>query len=151
MNKKIFKEIAKHISRSNRGIKTHRILYPEREWLISLIISLIIFIVICVYGIRTYNEYKQPFVDNDNTEEVQVVVYRESMVNEALSKFSNRFETHTKLLENLVQKVEENPVVVESLNVATTTLSGTSSLDLIDDVSDLDLGDNESSSTQEQL
>lgn len=135
MNKKIFKKIVRHISHSNKGIKIPRILYPEREWATGLMVSSVLFIAICAYSIYTYKQYECPYVEEDSLEEVQTIVYRESMVNEALSKFSNQQEKHIELIKELSPAGQQIPiVVVESLITATSSSLGTSSTETLGDV-----------------
>lgn len=150
INKKIFKKITKHIFLSNKGIKIPKVLYPEREWATGLMVSVTLFIAICAYSIHTYREYECPFVEENNVEEVHPSVYREMQVNEALLKFSNQKEKHKQLIENLSQETLQVQVIVdESINIATSSLSGTSSAEILEDVEETNIEEEEAGITPE--
>ena len=98
MNKREFTEIAKKVLRSNKGLKSPQIMHPEREWLIGLFVAVVFFGTSAAWSAHMNIKYKNISVTGNNDVESDVVVYRESLVNSALQKFSSRQEIHESLL-----------------------------------------------------
>lgn len=89
LNKKQIAAAARKILRHSKGLKDPKLMHPEREWVIGLCVAVAIFAVTASGSAYTYWQNKHlSAVVPEGTEEV--IVYRESMVKEALKRFGDR-------------------------------------------------------------
>jgi hypothetical protein len=133
MNKHI-DTILKSISRHKRGLRDPQIMHPEREWLIGILIALIIFVLSGTWSLTLYLKNRNATAEGQFEEQSETVVYRESMVNEALGRLRERDETLKSLLGN-----EETPIepAIEESEAKPPTESqetATSSAEIPDDI-----------------
>lgn len=112
INKNLIKKIADHILHPEKKqfIDNH-IMHPEREWSIGLLIGIGIFVAGVVWGIYAFDFYKNIEVENVETE-ASTVVYRASVIDEALREFVERERIYNDLLAKSrpVFSLEENSV-----------------------------------------
>jgi hypothetical protein len=110
MNKNI-DNILKSISRHKHGLRDPQIMHPEREWLIGISIAVTIFILSGAWSLTLYLKNRNVSSDIQMGEQSEVVVYRESMVNEALGRLDERKAELDALLgkEPIVETSPEEP------------------------------------------
>jgi len=107
INKKLIAEMAHKIFRHQQGLHDPKMMHPEREWLVGLAITLLIFSISAYWSAHTYVENKNTTIVESANENNDVVVYRESLVKSALAEFSEREQ-------QLVEMLGTPPLVVES-------------------------------------
>lgn len=127
-----FTELAKSVLGHKRVLVTPRIMHPNREWGIGLILACSIFFASTVWSIQTYGKYKE-----DKTLEVEMnksgpEQYRAALVEEAQSIMKerslkyNEILSNIKFIETVVVEVEKVPVIKVSTssetNLATTSV-----------------------------
>lgn len=102
INKQSFSNISKLMKRAHRGLSDPQLMHPDREWAIGLLIAVVLFTAGVVWSSQIYLQYRDssanpvaPVVEN-------VQVYRESLVNTALSDFSNRQSAHETFLKKVI-------------------------------------------------
>lgn len=126
MNKNI-DNILKSISRHKHGLRDPQIMHPEREWLIGISIAVTIFILSGAWSLTLYLKNRNVSSDIQMGEQSEVVVYRESMVNEALGRLDKRKAALDALLgrESVVETPPEEPeeivAPVEDESIATSS------------------------------
>lgn len=123
--------LLKSIQRHKRGLRDPQIMHPERDWLIGIAFALTIFIVSASWSMTVYLKNRNAAATMEFEQESESVVYRESMVNEALARIQARADTLESLLE------ESEALVVEEVEVQATSTTdiATSTPDLSLDVS----------------
>jgi hypothetical protein len=90
MNKKEITTFAKKIVRAQQGLKNHQLMHPRREWLIGVLVAVSIFSASAVWSSIKYFQYKDIDHQTSVQPEAPVAVYRENLVNEALSAFAEK-------------------------------------------------------------
>lgn len=82
--------MAKHVLRKQSGLRDPQIMHPEREWIVGILVALLIFFFCMFWSIYAYIENKNVSFEEANTSGTEEVVYRESLVKEALEIFAER-------------------------------------------------------------
>lgn len=113
------KKMAKHILRKQQGLHDRQIMHPSREWLGGLLVAILLVVGSGMWSVSTYLQNK-----NSSNIDVEVdtgaVVYRESMVEEALAEYERR---------RSVRESVVGSVVIEKLPVGIGLSSTTESVD----------------------
>ena len=125
INKKQIEVMAKKIIRHQQGLQDPQIMHPEREWTLGLAIFLAILSFCTFFSISIYNQNKNVSLGEISSDTNEVFVYRESLVKEALEKFSQR-DTELKNLLGTVTSVvisEAEPVDIASSTESAATTS----------------------------
>jgi hypothetical protein len=117
MNKNTFAQIAQRIAKPERGFRQSHLIHPAREWSIGLVVATLLFVVSAVWSAHLYMTYRDISVQEADPFAEEVVVYRESLVEGALLKFTERAERHNEFINKAVPEMEEN----EEVTAATTT------------------------------
>ena len=114
MNRQDFTNLARRIFRPQTGMGTPRAMYPAREWTIGLLVAVIIIVGSALWSAQTYLKYQDASVTEVGVE-VETVVYRKSLVEDALKEFDQRKMDLDLLLQN------HKPVVQEEISINETT------------------------------
>jgi hypothetical protein len=122
LNKKQMTDMVRKILKHSQGLRDHKIMHPEREWLIGLSFALLIFIASAYGSAFTYWKNKNITASTDMITSEEVTVYRESVVKEALAKFDIR----NKEREALTSDFSEAPAAVSLPIVATSSVADSS-------------------------
>lgn len=109
MNKHI-DNILKSIDRQKKGLRDPQIMHPERDWPIGIFIAILIFIATGVWSLTLYLENRNASVVTQTEEQSESVVYRESMVEEALGRLEERAAKLASLLPRTAEPVIEETV-----------------------------------------
>ncbi len=121
INKKQIAEMAKHILKHSQGLRDHKIMHPERDWFIGLGLAITFFVGSASVSAYTYWKNKNMSASQDAAVAEEVVVYRESMVKDALA----RFEKRNKEREALVAEFSsEEPTPVSDTATSTPAENG---------------------------
>jgi hypothetical protein len=113
-NKKQMIEMVRKVLKHSQGLHDPKIMHPEREWLIGLGLALIIFVCSAYGSIYTYWKNKNIAASNDVTVTDDAVVYRESVVKEALSRFDKRNKEREALMATFPGAPTPAPAVATS-------------------------------------
>lgn len=126
-NRLHLKNILKKIARKPKPLRDPQLMHPQREWMIGLIVATFIFSVVASVSIYIYfkNQAVDVQVANDDAANV---VYRESLVKEALAIINKRSETLQNLNKNItpakpVEVPQASSTPVEVLPVTTDLIS----------------------------
>ena len=118
MDKKYFKKIARDLFKHSRGLKTPTLIHPAREWFTGLFIAVMVFAGSAAWGGATYFHHKNLTISGGETQELEKVVYRESLVKAALEGFASRANKYAELTDQsyvpVVEPAPEPEVLVES-------------------------------------
>ncbi len=104
MNKNEFTKMAKRILRSSEGLHSPQLMHPSRDWIIGLLVAIVFFAAAAVWSSMTYLEYQEIAISNEDVTEVDIVVYRESLVEASLKEFDERARTYEFLLAGAVSQ-----------------------------------------------
>lgn len=97
-NKNQFTQMAKRILHSSDNMRSPQLMHPKREWFIGLCVAVVFLGAAISWSVVTYLEYQDIAINSENTEEVDVVAYRESLVEASLEEFEERSSTYNELL-----------------------------------------------------
>ena len=102
IDKKLINKIIKNVLHKEKNVVSveRNIMHPNREWFIGLSIGLLVLSVGAWWNVSTYMEYKEVSVDSGE-ELAGVVVYRQSLVEKALSDFEVRTSKYETLKKEL--------------------------------------------------
>jgi hypothetical protein len=150
VDRNIFTKMAKKILRSPKGVRSPKVIHPEREWLIGLTIGAVGFSVSVAWAVHEYALYRDITI-TDYTATEQIVVYRENMVKDSLDMFTQRAEEHQSLLDQVstsrtrevvevLEETEIRNVTDEALNVENDDDAEESAMGEVEDVTE-DTGD----------
>lgn len=124
INKKKIAELAKKIVQRRQGtLQDPRIMHPEREWLAGLGVAVGIFTTCTFWSVYSYTKNLDVTERINPTETTnEAVVYRESLVNSALSIFNERQSKFDALLGQEPAPVPEPEQTNEEITASTTTV-----------------------------
>jgi hypothetical protein len=84
-------EIARKLVKPNNiSLRSLQIMHPNREWGIGLLLAVLIFAGSGIWSAKTYLSYRNFSVDEDVEIETSTVVYRETLVENALKIFASK-------------------------------------------------------------
>lgn len=109
--------MAQKILKHSRGLRDHKMMHPEREWLIGLAIALSLFTITAYASIYTYWKDKNMTSSSDTTVSEDSVTYRASLVRDALK----RFETRNKEREDMMSTFSADRAPVEPASDTSST------------------------------
>jgi hypothetical protein len=127
INKNEFSKMAKHIFKKGQRSQNPKIIHPSRDWIIGVLFALVVFGVSTGWSAHTYLQYRDVSITYDNTNDSEVIVYRESMVKKAIEIFTNRDKLHVQLKSGevvvVLDETKEDPSATASSTdtVATST------------------------------
>jgi len=99
-------QLARRITKADTVLRDPQLFHPAREWRIGLIVAMLIFIASAVWSMQTYTFFRDASVVQEVTAATEeVTVYRESLVEAALTAYEERAAAHMLLL----QKVQVTP------------------------------------------
>jgi hypothetical protein len=99
-------QLARRITKADTVLRDPQLFHPAREWRIGLIVAMLIFIASAIWSMQTYTFFRDASVVQEVTAVTEeVTVYRESLVEAALTAYEERAAAHTLLL----QKVQVTP------------------------------------------
>ena len=118
--------MARHILKHSQGLQDHKIMHPERDWLIGLGLALVIFTGSAIGSVYTYWKNKNIEVTPDESTVKETVVYREAVVKDALASFEKRNKEREALIAQfsgaeLKETVSEATTTISTSPTATTT------------------------------
>lgn len=114
-------EMVRKILKHSHGLQDQKIMHPEREWLIALTLALLIFLGTSYASIYTYWKNKNIAGSAEVTAPEDAVVYRESIVKEALSRFDKRNKERSALMAEFPGAPVPPSAEATSTKVASTT------------------------------
>jgi|AntRauTorcE11897_2_1112592.scaffolds.fasta_scaffold01679_11 hypothetical protein len=100
IHKKEITQFAKRVLRSQKGLRNHQLMHPRREWLTGIVIAVIIFSGSITWSSMKYFEYQNIEEQSDEPLDALVVVYRETLVAEALAAQEVKAQRLNTLLKN---------------------------------------------------
>ena len=100
IHKKEITQFAKRVLRSQKGLRNHQLMHPRREWLTGIVIAVIIFSGSITWCSMKYFEYQNIEEQSDEPLDALVVVYRETLVAEALAAQEVKAQRLNTLLKN---------------------------------------------------
>jgi len=129
-NKKEIIKAARKIFNLKGAVKNPKIMNPNRDWFIGLLVGLTILILTAYWSASTYMANRSPGMNIGNSVISDVVIYRASHVESALEAYKRREQEHNKLLnENF--SVSSGPVIEPSIEINNSTSTGTSTEEFI--------------------
>ncbi len=133
MKDKTFTQLAKRLTRADRGLRDPQLMRPTREWATGLIVAFVIFMLSGLWSAQTYLTYRDISFQETEQYQDEVVVYRESMVESALQEFDRRAVDQETFLNN-VRKTVEPPPVAEPVEEGATTTEETEEIGEIEEL-----------------
>jgi hypothetical protein len=100
IHKKEITQFSKRVLRSQKGLRNHQLMHPRREWLTGIVIAVIIFSGSITWSSMKYFEYQNIEEQSDEPLDALVVVYRETLVAEALAAQEVKAQRLNTLLKN---------------------------------------------------
>ena len=95
-----------HILRRGAGVPDHKIMHPERDWVIGLTIATLVFISGAVYSGNKFTEYLS-LLDEEVAADSTVVQYKQTAISEVLGKYGERTKKFEELRSDKVIVVAE--------------------------------------------
>ena len=129
INKKQIAEMAQKILKQSRGLRDHKMMHPEREWLIGVGIALGIFTVAAYGSIYTYWKDKHMTSSIEAAASEDSVTYRASIVKEALERFEKRNKEREELMSSFSGEQEAAETVIETSSTSVPVASSTTPLE----------------------
>lgn len=137
-NKTQITQAVKKIFRHQQGLHDPQIMHPYRDWLIGLSVAVAIFVISIVISISTYTENKNSPEDLGSDESVDIVLYREGLVAEALEQFSVREQVVIDIVGTQIETDESSSsTATTTIEIATSSSSATTSESIIPTESEL--------------
>ena len=103
-------------------------MHPYRDWLIGLSVAVAIFVISIVISISTYTKNKNSPEDLGSDESVDVVLYREGLVAEALEQFSVREQVVIDIVGTQIETGESSSsTATTTIEIAASSSSATTS------------------------
>lgn len=146
INKKLVKNIVDHtLHPEKKQFIDNQIMHPEREWSFGFLIALFICISGIVWGLHTFNYYKNIKVEGLDVDS-SVVVYRSGVVEGALKDFTDRENKFSELAN------KSRPVIVISEEIKPQATTSTTTEEVIEEInSEESIRDGTSSGLSDEL
>lgn len=112
--------LAKKLFHHNQGVQRPKLMHPERDWLIGVLVGLMIIVAMISWSAYTYIEKRSAIGLDDTGVEPQVPVYKSDTVEDALEIFTQRGELFKQLNQSTIPAVESLDVVVATTTSSTT-------------------------------
>jgi hypothetical protein len=106
-------QLARRITKTDTVLRDPQLFHPTREWRIGLIVAIFIFIASAIWSMQTYIFFRDSSAVQEVSPVEEVTVYRESLVEAALTAYKERAEAHTLLLQK-VQIIPTTAVATET-------------------------------------
>jgi hypothetical protein len=132
MNKHI-DNIVKSIARRRKGLSDPHIMHPEREWTIGILLALIVFVLSATWSLTVYLENRNASADASSEEQSESMVYRETMVKQALTRIDDRAKKLKTLLPETQNTQEEVEEEIEPVATSTEPVVATSTEEVIEE------------------
>jgi len=113
--------MAKSIFNSDKGLQAPKLMHPVREWTIGLLAGILILIGTGVWSAQTYIFYRNTGNISYASVETEVVVYRASLVEVALTNYANKVEVNRALLANTPSVISTPEEVEDEVFFSSTT------------------------------
>jgi len=98
------KKITAGILRNHKMTALERnIMHPERDWLLGIFMGAIIVAIAAIWSVNTYVQFKNISVTSSG-QTSDSIIYKENLVNSALSDFAKRKETYELLKQELLSQ-----------------------------------------------
>lgn len=125
--------MARHILKPSQDLQDRKIMHPEREWITGMAFALIIVTASASWSVYAYWTNKTIEVVSDKTTSEEDVVYRESVVKDALIRFEKRNKEREALIAGFTVQA---PPPAPATEVATSTVEGqgTSTLEVVPEI-----------------
>jgi hypothetical protein len=112
--------VAKKLFHHNRGIKRTKLMHPNRDWLIGVLVGILIIVVMIGWSAYTYLEKRDAIGLTDTSVEPVVPVYKADTVQDALDLYQNREEVFAQLNQSNVSIAEPEVDTVSTTTSSTT-------------------------------
>jgi hypothetical protein len=116
MNKKEITQFAKKILHSQQGLQNRQLMHPKREWLTGVVVALSIFIASLSWSALEYVKYQNLENQTLSQLEAPAAVYRETLVAEALSVYTEKADRLNTLLGADVSIIRGDTSAGEAVN-----------------------------------
>lgn len=122
MNRQQFTQMAKRILQKQNGLQSPQIMHPAREWGVGLFVGGLLFIVSAGWSAQMYLQYRAVSVDESGSPDDRAVVYRASLVDEALTRLQKRDTVHESLIPTATTTAAKETVSPEEEQTASSTV-----------------------------
>lgn len=90
------KHIAKTITRKKQGLQDPQLIYPERDWAIGVVGTLVVILAALGFSVWQYQSYTD--MSHDEAVESTMVPYRAAQVEQALTEYRAKAATHAVII-----------------------------------------------------
>jgi hypothetical protein len=98
------KKITDGILRNRKmTVMERNIMHPERDWLLGIFVGMVVVTIAAVWSMGTYVQFKNISVTS-STDSPDSIIYKENLVNSALTDFGERKEMYELLKKELIGK-----------------------------------------------
>jgi|AntRauTorckE6833_2_1112554.scaffolds.fasta_scaffold03282_3 hypothetical protein len=115
--------LAKKLFHHNRGVKRAKLMHPNRDWLIGVLVGILIIVLMIGWSAYTYLEKRDALELTDTSIEPVVPVYNADIVQDALELYTRRDEVFARLNQSSVSTID--PEVGAVIDPVSTTTSST--------------------------
>jgi hypothetical protein len=84
-------------------VMERNIMHPERDWLLGIFVGMVVVTIAAVWSMGTYVQFKNISVTS-STDSPDSIIYKENLVNSALTDFGERKEMYELLKKELIGK-----------------------------------------------
>lgn len=113
------KKIASGILRDHKlTIVERNIMHPERDWLLGIFVGTVVVTIAAIWSVNIYLQFKNISVVS-SAESPESVIYKENLVNIALTDFSKRKDLYQSLKQELLNMKQAATVVVPPVEIPT--------------------------------
>ena len=113
--------VAKKLFHHNRGIQRTKLMHPNRDWLIGVLVGILIIVVMIGWSAYTYLEKRDAIGLTDTSVEPVVPVYNADTVQDALDLYTKREELFEELNQSRGQIIVDPEVNIVSTTTSSTT------------------------------
>lgn len=131
------KKLAAKLLRHQRGMRSYSIMHPERDWMIGVAATIIFIILIATWSAVVYQRNRSAINEDYQIEGETPVVYRASMVKDALAIFSEREAVVAQIVGEVKSLPEEIATTTEDTGATSTATTTESVKDIAESESEV--------------
>jgi hypothetical protein len=90
------KQIARTIARKEQGLVDPQLVYPARDWALTILITLTLIVGAVVFSVVEYRSYTNVGLNEEVV--MTMVPYRAALVEQAIAKYQARAEEHARII-----------------------------------------------------
>jgi len=115
--------LARKLFHHKQGLERPKLMHPQRDWLIGVLIGVVIIMVMIGWSAYTYLDRRDAIELEDSSIEAEIPVYKADLVEDALNLFAERKAAFAQLNQSSATEVQSPADLVDDIATSSATTS----------------------------